>query len=29
VGLSVNFDYLRSTAENYFWQETIGIDYRF
>jgi uncharacterized repeat protein (TIGR01451 family) len=29
VGLSVNFDYLRSTAENYFWQETIGADYRF
>ncbi len=29
VGFSVNFDYLRSTAENYFLQETIGIDYRF
>jgi hypothetical protein len=29
VGLSVNFDYLRSTAENHFWQETIGADYRF
>ena len=29
VGISVNFDYLRSTAENYFWQETIGADYRF
>jgi len=29
VGLSVNFDYLRSTAENYFWQETFGADYRF
>ncbi len=29
VGVSVNVDYLRSTAESSFWQETIGADYRF
>jgi uncharacterized repeat protein (TIGR01451 family) len=29
VGVGVNFDFFSSTAENHFWQETIGADYRF
>jgi uncharacterized repeat protein (TIGR01451 family) len=29
VGVSLNLDYFSSTAENRFWQETIGADYRF
>jgi hypothetical protein len=29
VGVGVNFDFFSSTSDNHFWQETIGIDYRY